>query len=241
MSKYILCVDTSSKDGSLAVFEQTVDGLKLKVKTVWEKAKSHSEVITTHCVQLLKRSDLSLPQIKAIVVTSGPGSFTGIRVGLNFAKTLAYSLNIPIYTFDSLLATAYQYKLSELPLVVINNAHKNMVYCAIYTQLNYTNILPACALTLPELETNLIEKEYICIGDAFPVYEKVMNSSLKNKLNYQNPSRFCSLAQTLGEIFYLHKKTARPMSWKQVVPLYIRSSEAEEKLWSGLLKPPLKQ
>ncbi|MCB0390176.1 MAG: tRNA (adenosine(37)-N6)-threonylcarbamoyltransferase complex dimerization subunit type 1 TsaB [Bdellovibrionales bacterium] len=239
MSEYILCCDTSSKVGSLALFSNSGSDLKLLSSKVWTKEKSHSEVITEQCDDLFKEASLSIHKISYLVSTIGPGSFTGIRVGLNFVRTLAFANSIPIYSFNSLAPLAYPYRKSNLPILVINNAHKNMLYTAIYQ--NEKESLSACALGFDELEEQLKQDKYLCLGDGFPTYKDFFSDVLLEKLILPKEDYVSSIAQTLGEMWKNWRKIHRPMSWNDLLPLYIRSSEAEEKLWSGLLRPAPKQ
>lgn len=67
-------------------------------------SESHSTHLLPLIDEMLKEKDIKLNDFNRIVVVNGPGSFTGIRIGLTVAKTISYSLNIPIYTISSLKA-----------------------------------------------------------------------------------------------------------------------------------------
>lgn len=241
VNKTLLCVDTSSKSGSLALLDIVDDKKTVFISEVsWEKAKSHSENITTNCMELLASAKRQLQDIKAIAVTVGPGSFTGIRVGLNFVRSLSYALQIPIYSFDSLAPLAFPFKDQSLPIVAMTNAHKNMIYASAYTSSPFSEIFAPCALTIEQLSLQLLNNSYLCVGDAYSIYENGFPTELKRKLEPQKKNS-CSVAQTLGQMWQEFKQQTSPLTWNQALPLYIRSSEAEEKLWSGLLRPQLRQ
>ncbi|MCB0356269.1 MAG: tRNA (adenosine(37)-N6)-threonylcarbamoyltransferase complex dimerization subunit type 1 TsaB, partial [Bdellovibrionales bacterium] len=196
------------------------------------------EVITTHLEKLLASAQLTLSNIHILVTSIGPGSFTGIRVGINFVRAIAYARSLPIYTFDSLRVLADPFTDHKLPIVVMNNAHKNMIFTAVYQQ--DQEVLAPCALDLVQLEQTLSAEKYLCLGDAYEIYERHFSDRLKSKLNYEQPRSDFVAAQTLGQMWHKCGKKTGPQTWNQLLPLYIRASEAEEKLWSGLLRPPHK-
>lgn len=88
----VLLIDTSSN-------KQTKVGLKIKKKTVWEKQESdklHSQVVLPLIDKILKSRKLALNDLTGIEVNRGPGSFTGLRVGIAIANALGFAFNIPI-------------------------------------------------------------------------------------------------------------------------------------------------
>lgn len=94
-----LFIDTHSEKVLLGICNES----KL---TIIEKTseKSHSEIVIPSLNELLENTKLTLNDIDEIIVVNGPGSFTGVRIGVTIAKTIAYSLNIPIKTITSLEA-----------------------------------------------------------------------------------------------------------------------------------------
>ncbi|MEM7646756.1 MAG: tRNA (adenosine(37)-N6)-threonylcarbamoyltransferase complex dimerization subunit type 1 TsaB, partial [Pseudomonadota bacterium] len=82
-----LAIDTCSPQGSLCLF----DDHSLIATEDWEKEGSHSEEITIRFQKILSENNRNLSEISKLYCVVGPGSFTGIRVGINFAKTIAYA------------------------------------------------------------------------------------------------------------------------------------------------------
>lgn len=92
-----LFIDTHSENLNISIIHNN--------KVISEEKtsiKSHSEIAIPTIVQVLKDAKMSLHEIDEIIVVNGPGSFTGVRIGVTIAKTMAYSLNIPIKTITSL-------------------------------------------------------------------------------------------------------------------------------------------
>src|SRR4026207_1298962 len=99
----LLALTTSTDKGSLAILK---DGEILSVKS-WEK-KTHSEVLTYNFNLALRSARLKPDALTAIAVDRGPGSFTGCRMAVNMARTLGYSLKIPLFATTSLNILAYE-------------------------------------------------------------------------------------------------------------------------------------
>jgi len=101
-----LAIDTFSEILGIAVF----DKLHLIVLQEYYRRKPFSEFLIPKLEQILNELSLSIEELEGVIVNRGPGSYTGIRVGVTVAKTLAYSLNIPIYAFRTNDAIAYKYR-----------------------------------------------------------------------------------------------------------------------------------
>lgn len=92
--------------------------------------KKQSELMVVEINNLLKRNNIDIKSLKEIVVTIGPGSYTGIRIALTIAKTLAFSLNIPLYSISTLLSQ----KIKGVKTISLINARSNRSYLAIYDE-----------------------------------------------------------------------------------------------------------
>ncbi len=123
----ILTLDTTTKNFSIAI--GTDDGKLIKEIFIPDTEFTHSELIIKNFDILLKKTKTSLKDIKKIICTSGPGTWTGIRVGLSFTRTLAQILRIPVVTISGLDILAYK-KSQE----VKNN--KCIIYATIPSQLD---------------------------------------------------------------------------------------------------------
>ncbi|MDY0100358.1 MAG: tRNA (adenosine(37)-N6)-threonylcarbamoyltransferase complex dimerization subunit type 1 TsaB [Bacilli bacterium] len=98
--------------------------------------KKQSELMVVEIHNLLKRNNIDIKSLKEIVVTIGPGSYTGIRIALTIAKTLAFSLSIPLYSISTLLSQ----KIKGVKTISLINARSNRSYLAIYDEDNKTII-----------------------------------------------------------------------------------------------------
>ncbi len=99
----LLHLETSTKVCSVALSR---DGELLAIEELEEAGYSHGENLTIFVQRVLERAHISMNELNGISVASGPGSYTGLRIGVSTAKGLCYSLNIPLIAVDSLSALA---------------------------------------------------------------------------------------------------------------------------------------
>ncbi|WP_305952789.1 tRNA (adenosine(37)-N6)-threonylcarbamoyltransferase complex dimerization subunit type 1 TsaB [Emticicia oligotrophica] len=128
----ILSIETSTKACSAAIHH---DGKLLSVSELYNE-KSSSGMLTTLIEHVVKTASLKLQDIDAIAVAKGPGSYTGLRIGVSTAKGLCFILEKPLIAINTLEAMAYQlsiinYQLSIL-LCPMLDARRMEVYCAVY-------------------------------------------------------------------------------------------------------------
>ena len=112
-----LFIDTHDKDINIVLYK---DGLILD-KNIKESERHHSDYIMPMLKEILDRNELTVHDINEIYVVNGPGSFTGVRLGVTIAKTLAFTLNVPIKTITSLEMYAISENTTEDKLVIIDD------------------------------------------------------------------------------------------------------------------------
>lgn len=114
---YSLYIDTHDNKIIIGLFK---DGVLLE-ESVKESSRNHSDFTMPMIKTILENHKLTARNLNEILVVNGPGSFTGVRIGVTIAKTLAYTLNIPIKTITSLEMYAVSSKLSKDKIVAIND------------------------------------------------------------------------------------------------------------------------
>lgn len=215
--KIVLAIDCSSAQGSLCFF----DG-KDTFDISWKDEKSHAEILTDSINNSLNSFGREINDVSALILNIGPGSFTGIRIACNTAKSLSFALNLPVFTFNSLEIAANDVKKKDIDIAVAINAHSNKCYFATYhrSQLNeIKNIKPPCVLDVEMLKKINFET-YICIGDGFKEYNLpvlVQESST-------------SFAHIMVDLYREQASQLASVNWQDIEPLYIRVSSPEEKL-----------
>ncbi|MGE0763944.1 MAG: tRNA (adenosine(37)-N6)-threonylcarbamoyltransferase complex dimerization subunit type 1 TsaB [Bdellovibrionales bacterium] len=234
----LLALDTSSPQGSLALAELTEQRIRLLGEQHWQREKSHSELVTVTLQNLLRDTQKELHQLDGVLVGVGPGSFTGIRVGVSLARALGFSLQRPVWSTNSLHLWAQSQSQSRIPVLVVMKAFRDIVYAAAY-QLDQglaREIWSPEALQVADLPKRLTTTgPLVVVGDGWVPFLDQWPAELKARV--QLSENCFPEARNLFTIFVQGDRKLQPQSWKNVKPLYIRGSEAEEKLRQGLLKP----
>jgi len=129
---HVLAIDTSSAAVTAAVAELSEDGIEVLAQRVTIDARAHAEVLTPSIEAGLRDAGLTVGDLAAVVAGTGPGPFTGLRVGLATAAVLGDTLGIPTYGVPSLNAIAVH--LTPDPLLVAGDARRQEVYWARYAE-----------------------------------------------------------------------------------------------------------
>lgn len=218
----VLAVDTSTASGSLAIAKLSA-GLtpKILAESSWNKLAMHSEVATLEVGKGLETAGLKLSEITHFAVNVGPGSFTGIRVGINLVRTLAYALDKPVATFSSLEVLAFEHAADGEKILIAIKAIQNFYYAGVYQK------KAGVMQTIVEPFSGTKEEVW-----SRGVFDKTIVLDDIAKPGFTGHPGFTA-ARTLVAMSVF----ASFSSWKSVKPLYVRGSEAEEKLKKGLLKP----
>jgi tRNA threonylcarbamoyladenosine biosynthesis protein TsaB len=125
---YILAIDTSNQALGVALVKDN----EIVGELVTNIAKNHSVRLMPAIEHLMKEVNAKPEQLGKIVVAKGPGSYTGVRIGLTTAKTLAWSLGIPVVGVSSLEVLAYRAKLSNNLICPFFDARRGLVYTGLY-------------------------------------------------------------------------------------------------------------
>ncbi|MBT7895742.1 MAG: tRNA (adenosine(37)-N6)-threonylcarbamoyltransferase complex dimerization subunit type 1 TsaB [Flavobacteriales bacterium] len=196
MSSYILNIETSTKACSVALFNG--DKLLSFREQVTDKF-SHSEKLSLYISEVVKEADISFSQLKAVAVSMGPGSYTGLRIGVSSAKGLCYALDIPLIAISTLKSMAYEMSRIEkadlyCPMI---DARRMEVYSAFYDAEN-NMIRKICADIIDkDSYKKELSNKVIFFGDGA---EKI-HSTINNK-NAFFISNFHPSARFLGALAY---------------------------------------
>lgn len=222
----ILALDTSTPSGSVALLE----GDRIIAEWTLSSAQTHNRRLLLSIDSLLRLPPWQIEQIDLFAATVGPGSFTGIRIGLTTAKTLAWSLDKPFVGIVSLDALAAPFRFTQYPVCALIDARKKEVFSAVY-QPQYPDQGPTMQTDYhvgpPEGVISRVKEPTIFCGDGWLLYRDLFREAL-GPLAMSAPAPLnvirASFVGDLARMKFLAGKTEDSM---MSVPLYIRPSEAE--------------
>lgn len=127
---YIINIETATKNCSVALAK---DGKTLLCKEIAEEGYSHAERLHVFIEEIIREAGIQLKDLAAVAVSQGPGSYTGLRIGVSAAKGLCYALNIPLIAVDTLQALASKAKVADGLIVPMIDARRMEVYSAVFS------------------------------------------------------------------------------------------------------------
>jgi tRNA threonylcarbamoyladenosine biosynthesis protein TsaB len=158
---YILNIETATKNCSVALAKE---GKTILCKEIAEEGYSHAERLHVFIEEIIKEAGISFKEIAAIAVSQGPGSYTGLRIGVSAAKGLCYALGIPLIAVDTLQVLASQAKVSDGLIVPMLDARRMEVYSAIFSP-TFENKRAVQAEIIDENSFEDLEETLYFVGD----------------------------------------------------------------------------
>lgn len=175
----ILAFESSAKAASVALLR---DGLLLG-EYFQNSGQTHSRTLLKMADDLLANCDLTPKDVEAVACAAGPGSFTGVRIGLAAAKGFAWAGELPCYGVSTLEAMAYSVLPFEGIICCAMDARRNQVYHGLFRSDGQclTRLAPDCAISVEELTENLsnLHEKKILVGDGAQLCYNMMKDRLE--------------------------------------------------------------
>jgi len=221
----ILAMDTSTLTATVAVLN---DDKLLGEYTVSNKL-THSQTILPMTDELLKTLNMTIDDIDVFAVCIGPGSFTGLRIGMATVKTFCQALNKPIVGISSLDAIAYGIAhVSDCIIAPIMDCRRNEVYNALYE--NGNKILFDRPIHIDQLLDELKGKKVIFAGDGVLLHKDRINSFDNEDWKIANTHKLLSSAASVAYCAYDKAIKGDFDDAYSLNPVYLRKSQAEQEL-----------
>ncbi|MCE5333947.1 MAG: tRNA (adenosine(37)-N6)-threonylcarbamoyltransferase complex dimerization subunit type 1 TsaB [Desulfobacteraceae bacterium] len=221
----ILAADTSTMAGSVALLE----GETLVAEWTLRSAQTHTRRLLKTIDFLLSEAGWDLKSIDGFAVSSGPGSFTGLRIGMATIKMLAWTGRKLYAAVPSLDALAYPFSFATTPVCPLIDARKGEVYYALYQpdgKGNLSMTKPYSGIPPASLAEHIAGPAIFC-GDGWLAFRREIRDSF-GPLALEPPPLFHVIrAACIGEIAAKQFATGRPDNPEASIPLYVRPSEAE--------------
>ncbi len=215
----ILAIDTSSSVCSVAILEDD----KLIDKNELDDGRTHSENLMPLLDELLKRNSIDIKEVELIACTVGPGSFTGIRIGVASIKPIAEVLNIKVASIMSLEALARNVENKET-IVSLIDARNNQVYCGIFDK-EYNSREEYIANDINEVIKVLEKYDNITfVGNGSILHQELLTQKLRNVEFSDNNKQS---AENVGKMGYKKYLENNLCTADTIMPVYLRKSQAE--------------
>lgn len=224
----ILSLDTSTAACTVAL---SIDDKVIQRHQI--APREHAQLILPWIDSLLAEAGIKLNELDALAVGRGPGSFTGLRIGVGVAQGLAFGADLPVILVSSLqiiAQTAYG-QLNREKILVAQDARMNEVYWAAYSKDESGLMKPAIddQLRMPSTVELPIDKDSWClVGDAWNVYSQALGERLQI-INFQLTNDIVPKAEYLSQIASNLFKQKQFVSPENAMPVYLRGKGA----WRG--------
>ncbi len=219
----LLCLSTAEQGCSLAI----VDGHSLVCEEFWEAGQTHSTRLLKMIEYMIeKRAGIMLSEIDAFAAAKGPGSFTGLRIGISVIKGLAYAMGKPALGVSSLDGIAFRFVHSSIPVCTMMDARRNQVYCAVY-QFDHGSLVSKTSerVLSPEDAVKMTKGPTLFAGSGSKAYKRIIEKTADHPViadYFFNPVTATALIRSLylNEDFLVNPENI-------LVPTYIRKSDAQ--------------
>lgn len=226
----VMGIDSSSEIGAVGISDSNGISGDINIRLVHR----HSEELLSNIDFLLKQSGYRMADLEGLSVTIGPGSFTGLRIGLSTARTFAQVLDIPIIGVSSLDVLAYNMALTSKWLVPVIDAKRNRVYTAIYQgwsqDIDSVKVSADKAVNIDNLIKELraldSQGEFIFLGDGSIRYQQFFEGSA---LDIQRASIDKNIPHggVIAELGRYYLEQGKSDNYLEITPNYLKKPQAE--------------
>lgn len=190
---YILNIETATKNCSVSLAKE---GKTIASKELAEQGYSHAEKLHVFIEEIIKENNLTFQELSAVAISQGPGSYTGLRIGVSAAKGLCFSLNIPLIAVDTLQVLASQVQAETGLIVPMLDARRMEVYSAVFNT-KYEKLKDVQAEIINEESyADVMEPMYV-VGDCQEKLKTVMtkeNFRFQENVVFPSAKEMCALS-----------------------------------------------
>ncbi len=213
----ILAIDTATQFAGLALY--TPDGLQ--AEETWFAGRNHTIELTPRLARMLSTAGIKIPTLTALAVSLGPGSFTGLRIGLAVAKGMALPHDLPIVGVPTLEVTAYPLRAGDLPVWAIAQAGRGRILAARYAEVDgQWRETDEAELTTVEALAERIKSPSLCIGEINQAQADLLERTSRGKAHPVSPAARLRRAGYLAEIAYHRLQAGYHADPNKLAPIY---------------------
>lgn len=221
----ILALDTSTRTAGVALY----DGQCVSVEISWRSADNHTVELMPYIVNALDRQRVAPDSLTGVAVAIGPGSFTGLRIGLSVAKGLALSLGIALIGVPTLDIIAYAHRRQPLPICAVIPAGRGRLAVANYvTQRKKWERTGEIHLLAPKQLLTLIERRTFFCGEIDPALDRLLRHNLRDRAVIADPAESLRRAGYLAELGWLRLQAGERDDPATLAPIYLHGPESKD-------------
>ena len=221
---YILGIETATMTGSVAV----IDGTRVLIEQTLHTRATHTERLLKTIDNALHALSMSLEHLDGIAVSIGPGSFTGLRIGVTTAKSLAYSLHKPVVGIPTLDALAAQYVFTDTLICPLLDARKREVYAAFYRNSGaQVERVSDYAVITPQDLFHDVTEPVIVLGEGTVPYRSQIETLLGPQARFADMAHGTPRGSLVAQSGYQRITGGHADDTLTLTPLYVRKSDAE--------------
>lgn len=211
----ILNIETATKNCSVSIAK---NGKTIALQELNNENYSHAEKLHQFIADVTKKAQISLSQLSAVAVSKGPGSYTGLRIGVSAAKGLCFALDIPLISVNTLESLAHSHPIDSGFKIPVLDARRMEVYSAVYDE-NNNLVEPVSATIITETSFSKYFKlnNTYFIGDGAAKCQPIINNKNVHFLSQYFPS-----AKQMGYLSYLKYKKNDTEDVAYFEPFYLK-------------------
>jgi tRNA threonylcarbamoyladenosine biosynthesis protein TsaB len=220
----LLAADTSSRSLGVAVLE----GDELRAEITIRRRETHSRTLMRQMETVLELAGLEMADLDGLAAVAGPGSFTGLRIGLSTIKGLALGLGKPAVGVSSLEALAQQLPEASDPIWVLIDARKGQVFRGAYRWTSFgLEELAEPAVLAPEAAAREIRRPTLLVGDGALLYRDRLEEETRGDARLAPAGVHTLRASTAARMAHARLVAGTTGEPALLTPLYLRPSDAE--------------
>ncbi len=219
----LFCMDTSGPVAGVAIIEDD----KLRYEAMAVNAFTHSQSILPMTEEAFCRAGLEKSQTDYFAVTVGPGSFTGVRIGVSTVKGLAHALGKPCIAVDALEAMAAGVQPFSGLICPIQDARAGQVYGAAFQGETLRRVLEDAPIKLEDYleKAASFGKQMLFLGDGMPVHREEIQARLGERALFAPPH--LAFLRPASAAYLAWNRREQATDYRQLSPLYLRPPQAE--------------
>ena len=219
----LLAIDTATRFAGLALY----DGAVIRSEAIWQSHENHSVELMPALVRMLDQQGVSVQDLSAVAVALGPGSFTGLRIGLSVAKGLAQAQNMPIFGVPTLPILAFQHAEQRRPVWSVVRAGRGRLCAARYThrrgQWRWNSNLH---LTTLDGLIELISKRCLVCGELRRKEIEYISERTDTDVRFATPSQSVRRPACLAELAWQRFEIGDSDDLATLSPIYLHTTQA---------------